>query len=295
MMRETDLYRYGKVVLITGASSGIGRAVAQTLKERGFHVYGTGRKAGDSPVDSGKDGGFLKMLSMDVLKEDTIRQAVESIVRFEGELNVLIHCAGMGIAGALEDVSLPDAQLQIDTNLMGSVCVLQHVLPVMRRQGKGLCMLMGSVAGFFGIPFQSLYSASKFALKGLNEALRLECAPFGIRCCLIEPGDTKSGFTQARLFSGTKQDSAYAQAFARAVYAMEQSELKGKDADSVVKVVLRVIRRKSPPVAVTVGFSYKLLRFLKRLVSERFAERMLKMMYIQAPLPPQDWMRAHME
>jgi NAD(P)-dependent dehydrogenase (short-subunit alcohol dehydrogenase family) len=294
-MRETALYRYGKVVLITGASSGIGRAVAQVLKEQGFHVYGTGRKISDAPVDSGRDGGFLKMLPMDVLKEETVQQAVESIVRCEGGLNILIHCAGMGIAGALEDTSIRDARLQMDTNLLGCVCVLRHVLPVMRGQKKGLCLLMGSVAGFFGIPFQSLYSASKFALKGLNEALRLECAPFGIRCCLIEPGDTKSGFTQARLFSGTKQDSAYAQAFARAVYAMEQSELKGKDADSVVKVVLRVIRRKSPPVAVTVGFSYKLLRFLKRLVSERFAERMLKMMYIHAPLPPQDWMRAHME
>jgi NAD(P)-dependent dehydrogenase (short-subunit alcohol dehydrogenase family) len=295
MMRETALYRYGKVVLVTGASSGIGRAVAQALKEWGFHVYGTGRKAADAPVDSGKDGGFLKMLSMDVLKEETIQQAIDAIVRCEGELNILIHCAGMGIAGALEDVKPQHARLQMDTNLMGCVDVLRHVLPVMRKQKKGLCMLMGSVAGFFGIPFQSLYSASKFALKGLNEALRLECAPFGIRCCLIEPGDTKSGFTQARLFSGTNQDSAYAQAFARAVYAMEQSELKGKDADSVVKVVLRVLRRKRPPVCVTVGFSYKLLRFLKRLVSDRFVERMLKMMYIQAPMPPQEWMRSHME
>ncbi|MGI6169395.1 MAG: SDR family oxidoreductase [Christensenellales bacterium] len=281
----------GKVVLITGASRGIGQAIALMLKDYGLHVYGTSRSAATTPLVSGFEGGFFKMLSMDVLRKESISNAVEAILDTEGRLDVLINCAGIGIAGSLEDMTLEEYNLQMDTNVNGTLAVMRHVLPIMRRQKSGLIINIGSVAGFIGIPFQSAYSSSKAAVALLTEALRLEVAPFGIKACVVEPGDTKTGFTAARVFCKAALNPAYRDTFERSVYAMERAEENGKSPDSVANVVLRLIKRKNPPARVCVGASYKAVRLLKRLLPGALVEAILTQMYLKAKPAPEGWAR----
>lgn len=282
---------YGKVVLVTGASRGIGRAIAMMLKDYGLHVYGTSRSKAITPLISGFEGGFFKMLPMDILQEQSVQSAVQALLATEGRLDILINCAGMGIAGSVEDMTAEEFKQQMDTNVGGTLAVIRNVLPVMRRQKSGLIINIGSVAGVIGIPFQSAYSASKAAVAILTEALRLETAAFGIRACVIEPGDTKTGFTAARVFCKNALNPAYREVFERSVYSMERSEENGKDANSVAKAVMRLISKKNPPARVCVGAEYKAVRFLKRLLPGVLVEAILKQMYLNAKPAPKDWAR----
>lgn len=273
-----------QVVLLTGASSGIGKATALWLMKRGFHVYGTSRKAGSPQAGrSGQEdtsGGLFEMIPLDVTSDESAERAIRAVLEKEGHIDVLINNAGMGIAGAIEDTSMEEAQKQFDINFFGTLRMIRHVLPVMRRQGWGKIIVIGSVAGVISIPYQSMYSASKFALEALVEALRHEAAPFGVKACLVEPGDTRTGFTSSRIIAGAAgKDSPYDSRFRKSLARMEHDEQNGAPPEDVARVVHRMILRKNPPVRRTVGFGYKAILILKRLLPSRLVEKLVGKLY----------------
>ena len=289
------------VILITGASSGIGRATALLLMSKGFHVYGTSRKAlglFDAPPDEtdGASGGFIRMLPLEVTDPASVEAAVAAVFAREGRLDVLVSNAGYGIAGPVEETAISEVKKQFDANFFGAFHIISRVLPFMRDQGCGKIIVIGSVAGIIAIPFQSVYSASKFALEGLVEALRPEIAPFGIQACIIEPGDTKTGFTNSRIYdkaghashSSSKEStdlfsrtdfSPYRHRFEKSVNRMEKDEKNGASPDTVAQVVYRMIMKKRMPVRTSVGFTYKALLFLKRLLPSRLTEKLISKLY----------------
>ncbi|MHB1315065.1 MAG: SDR family NAD(P)-dependent oxidoreductase, partial [Christensenellales bacterium] len=161
----------GKVVLLTGASSGIGQAIALHLISDGFHVYGMSRKTELPPLRPAECGGFLKMIHGDITSEESAAAAVAMVLGAEGRIDILINCAGTGIAGSIEDTSIEEAKKQFDICFFGPMRMCRQVLPVMRKQGNGQIINIGSVAEFIPIPFQAMYSASKYALESFTQAL----------------------------------------------------------------------------------------------------------------------------
>src|SRR5574344_1431731 len=179
------------VILITGITSGFGRAMAEKLNADGHKVYGTHRRATDFIPG-------VTYIAADATDEKQVEAAVKQVVDAEGRIDVFINNAGMGIGGPLEFCSLEDARRQMDVNWMGMVRFLHFVVPVMRRQGSGKIICLSSIGGLVGLPFQGMYSASKFAIEGYCEALRLEIRKFGINITTIEPGDFATSFTAQR-------------------------------------------------------------------------------------------------
>ncbi|HHW32483.1 MAG TPA: SDR family oxidoreductase [Clostridiaceae bacterium] len=291
------------VVLITGASSGIGKCLASLLSQRGYRVYGTSRKqplmnmesrsnaAGhgmsrdNTTFDRGStdspDCGFIKMIQLDVCCDESVEQAVNYVIQQEGRIDILINNAGFGLAGAVEDVSHEEAYRQFDTNFFGVLRMCRKVIPIMREQKSGIIINISSVAAQFSIPFQSMYSASKGALELVTEAMRIELKPFGIKVCLVEPGDTRTSFTDNRQTAkaALQEDSAYGERFRKSVNAMIRDEINGPAPEGVAKVVLKLIKRKNPPIRKVVGIKYKVFVFLKRLLPSRIVEYLISKMY----------------
>ena len=179
------------VILITGITSGFGRAMALQLSRDGHKVYGTYRRDSD-PIPG------VTYLKADVRDEDSLKDAVNRVIEAEGRIDTVISNAGMGIGGPLEFTSIEDAQRQMDVNFMGMVRLLNLVVPVMRSQHHGHIICVSSIGGLMGLPYQGMYSASKFAIEGYCEALRLEVRQFGIHVTVINPGDFSTGFTAQR-------------------------------------------------------------------------------------------------
>lgn len=273
-----------QVVLITGASSGIGLAIADYLMHKGFLVYGTARRpevsVDDIVAQNQESGGSIRMLAVDVCDEGSVQTAINLVISREGQLDILISNAGTGIAGSIEDASNQEAFMQFDINFFGSLRVIKAALPHMRKRGQGLIIAMSSVAGVIPIPYQGHYSSSKFALEGLIEALRHEIKPFGIRACLVEPGDTKTEFTSRRVIaSNATEQSPYYSRFSKSLARMEQDEQNGAPPLAVAKTVYRVIKRKKPPIRVAVGFQYKLILFLKKILPSGLCEKIVTLLY----------------
>lgn len=278
------MYRYdGNIVLITGASSGIGKAAAEYLSAKGCKVYGTSRKpqeehdCGELPY---KGPGFIKMIQLDVCSDESAQNAVSYVYEQEGRIDILINNAGFGIAGSVEDTSIEEAHSQLNTNFLGMLRMCKNVLPIMRAQRKGLIINTSSVAGLISIPYQSMYSASKYALEAVTEAMRIEVKPFNIKVSMVEPGDTKTGFTDKRVYTAASQgSSAYNEKFTKSINTMEKSEMGGPTPLKVVKAIDRIIKSKNPPIRVTAGFSYKLIVFLKRILPSRLIEYIVAKIY----------------
>ena len=316
---------YGNTVLVTGASSGIGKSCAENLAGMGFKVYGTSRKAQDlagpgiqdtaghdmqepprhgaqdfsghhadgasnngiqaDGAQKGKRGDAgqscgVTMIRMDVCSEESIKAAIDHIIEREGEIGIVVNNAGMGIAGSVEDTSPDEAFLQFDTNFFGMHRVIRQVLPHMRKNSRGLIINISSVGALFPIPFQSMYIASKAAVELMSGSLRNELRSFGVKVCVVEPGDTKTGFTANRLFvKAGGEDSAYFLQGKKSVEVMERDEMNGPEPIVVAKAVARAIKRKNPPAFITVGLSYKLLVFLRRLVPRSLVSFIVAKMY----------------
>lgn len=269
----------GKVVLVTGASTGIGAAVAKRLADSGYIVFGTSRRSGVvSPSVS------VRMLVMDVCSEASISAAVREIVDATGRIDVLVNNAGFGLAGALEDTSTDDMQHLLDTNLLGPLRMCRAVLPVMREQRSGRIVQISSLAGRIGIPFQGAYCVSKFGVEGFAESLSLEVKPFGIDVILIEPGDTKTNFTATREWTTAATASpVYVDRARHAIGVMEKSEQAGPPADKVARVVARAISDKKPKLRyVSATATERVALALKRTLSDRGFEKFISSIYAPA-------------
>jgi NAD(P)-dependent dehydrogenase (short-subunit alcohol dehydrogenase family) len=273
------------VFLVTGASSGIGRACAVHLARQGHRVFGTTRRPPDA-VAADLHGSLenpepLDVLAMDVDAEASVVHALEHVVERTGRLDVVVNCAGFGIGGAIEDMSDQDAWDILQTNLMGSLRVCRAALPSMRAQGSGMLINISSIGGRMGLPFQGLYSATKYAIEGLTEALRMEVRPFGIRATLIEPGDFCTGFTDnRRVVTGTASDDVYRSAREHALSVVERDERGGGTPDIVARLVERIASKRSPRVRYVVGpVAERLAATLKRVLPSKWFEWVLSIYY----------------
>src|SRR6185437_11345983 len=237
-----------KVVLVTGASSGIGRSCCEYLAGKGMTVYGASRS-----LSAGKVGAF-NSLRMDVTDDASVNEAVQQIYGSCGRIDAVINNAGNGIAGAVEETSSQEAMAQLDTNFFGAHRVCRAVLPIMRKQRGGVIINISSLAGLMAVPFQAFYSASKFAMEGLTEALRMEVKPFGIRVVLIEPGDFKTEFpTNRRNTAEAEKSSIYREQVDRCVGVMQEEEKNGHDPLEVARLAERIIHDPSPRLRYTTG------------------------------------------
>lgn len=269
-------YAYGRNVLITGASQGIGRACALLFAQNGYNVYAASRRAEETTACHGE--GSITGVVLDVRDEASISAARERIERECGGAGIVINCAGWGIAGAAEDTPDKDARAQFDTNFFGVLNVCRAFVPKMRERKNGLVLIIGSVAGRISVPFQCHYSASKAALETYCECLRMEAAPYGVRATIIEPGDTKTAFTAARAMA-IPEGSPYREVAEASVRKMASDEQKGKSPDTVAALALRLAGRKRPPVRKSVGFFNRLMLFLRRVVPSGIAERIIASLY----------------
>ena len=257
MVRENQ-----RVVLITGASSGIGLACATYLAERGFRVYGTSRRPNPGP--SG-----VTMLTADINEDQPVEQAVATLLAREGRLDIVVNNAGMGMGGAVEDTTTDEAKKLMEVNFFGVLRVCRAALPAMRSQGSGYIVNIGSIGGVIALPFQGIYSASKFALEGLSEALRMEVRPLGIRVMLIEPGDHKTGLTQSRHVT----QNNYGRSFEVALARTEQDEQNGPGPEQVARLLHRIVNQRNPRLRYTVGpVSQRASVWLKRFLPNGLME-----------------------
>jgi NAD(P)-dependent dehydrogenase (short-subunit alcohol dehydrogenase family) len=191
---------------------------------------------------------------MDVDDDSSVRDGVAEVITRHGRIDALVAAAGWGLAGAVEQTSVEDAKAQLETNFWGAVRVVQQVLPSMRARGRGRIVLMSSIGGQIGIPFQAFYCASKFALEGLGESLAYEVAPFGISVTLVQPGNFATDFTASRRVAKTSiDDESYRDAFEKAIAVMERDEMNGADPDAAASVVAKILDARNPPRRVSVG------------------------------------------
>ena len=229
-----------KVVFITGISSGFGKCTAEYLAQKGYMIYGTSRK--EVEVDS-----RINVLKADITDVDSVKAAVETVIRKEGRIDVLINNAGMGISGPIETALTDDIRLQMRTNFMGAVNVIQAVLPAMREQQSGTIINISSIGGLMGLPFQGFYSASKFAIEGMSEALRMELKPFHIKVVVIRPGDFITSFTSNRKIDGNlNENNPYEPQFRKSMSVIEADEKGGMKPDYFARKLARIIEKKNP-------------------------------------------------
>ena len=260
-----------KVVLITGGSSGIGKAIAEFLTDKGFIVYGTSR----SPEKYAANCHF-PLLKMDVLDPNSISQAISEIIQKENRIDVVINNAGVGITGPIEETPMPEIKKAFDTNLYGPLYVIKAVLPQMRKQKRGHILNITSIAGYMGLPYRGIYSATKGALEIITEAFRMEVKQFGIEMTNIAPGDFATNIAAGRYHAPLLKDSPYNGAYSNTLGMMNDHVDKGEDPKKMAMVVYRIIQNKNPKVHYRVGaFLQKFSIVLKRILPDKVYERML--------------------
>ena len=252
----------GRVVVVTGASSGIGREIAKYFANNGDKVFGLARSSFEEEN--------IKSISCDVTIKESVRLAIKEVITKEGHIDILINNAGCGVSGSVENSDIEDVKNMFNVNFFGAVSVTQEVLPFMREHGGGKIINTSSVASVIPIPFQSFYSATKSSLDIYAKALRLEVRPFNIEICNVLVGDTKSNFTSSRKKSQRDEGSVYEETVKRSVEKMENDEKNGKDPVSVAKTMFKLSLKKKLPPTKTVGVKYKLIVFLNKILPQKF-------------------------
>jgi len=246
-----------QVVLVTGASSGIGRACVIELLRRGHRVFGTTRRDPQPLTDEIRRetgvGEAFDAITMDVNHGVSVQRGVETIAARAGHIDGVINCAGMGIAGAIEDTDDDEAESIFATNFFGTLRVCRAVLPIMRQEGRGTIINVSSIGGRIALPFQGLYSATKFAVEGLTDSLRMEVRRFGVRVVLIEPGDFCTGFTDSRQRVRKAGSEAYSDTFERSIRVAENDERKGASPESIGQLAARILASRSPRARYLIG------------------------------------------
>jgi NAD(P)-dependent dehydrogenase (short-subunit alcohol dehydrogenase family) len=250
-----------KVVFITGISSGFGKHVSSLLSNKGYRVYGTCRTACEHDPS-------VNVLSMDVTDLVAVQDCVSKVLEKEGRIDILINNAGMHTGGSLEVIPDEDIRLQMETNFMGAVHTIKTVLPSMRAQGKGTIVNISSIGGLMGLPFQGYYSASKFALEGMSEALRMELRQFNIKVIVINPGDFHTNNTRNRKNTFTSgRNNAYESQFRNSLAVVEKDENNGWPPEILAQSICRILEKKRPAHRyIIASFEQKLAVVLKRIL-----------------------------
>ncbi|GAA3580452.1 SDR family oxidoreductase [Snuella lapsa] len=259
-----------KVVLITGGSSGIGKSIGTYLIKKSFKVYGTSRNP-----DRYKESLF-PILQLDVKDVTSIEKAVKTIIDTEGRLDVLINNAGAGITGPIEEIPEEEIRANFDTNFFGPINVIKAVLPQMRKQHSGLIINVTSIAGYMGLPYRGIYSASKGALELLTEAFRMEIKGFNIEMTNVAPGDFATNIAAGRYHAPILENSPYKKPYGDTLKLMDSHVDSGSDPNLMAEAVYKVILIKKPKVHYKVGvFMQKFSIILKRILPDRLYEKLL--------------------
>ena len=259
-----------KVVLITGASSGIGKAIASFLHEKKYIVYGTSRNP-----DKVKDLNF-KLIALDVLNTESIIKAVTTIIANEGRLDVLINNAGKGITGPIEDTPTIEMKANFDTNFFGPIEVMKAVLPQMRKQKGGKIINITSIAGYMGLPFRGIYSASKGALELVTEAMNMEVKQFGVQIINAAPGDFATNIASGRYHTPVFENSAYKKKYKENLDLMDSHVSEGMDPIVMAKGIYSIIQSDNPKIHYKIGgFMEKFSIVLKRILPDTWYEKLL--------------------
>ncbi len=259
-----------KVVLITGGSSGIGKSIGEYLHHKGFVVYGTSRDP------ERIQNSVFPLLALDVRNVDSIQAAVAKIIATSGRLDIVINNAGVGITGPLEEIPTEEIKNNFETNFFGPIEVMKAVLPQMRAQKSGLIINVTSIAGYMGLPYRSVYSASKGALELITEALRMEVKSFGIQITNVAPGDFATNIASGRFHAPLIKDSAYQIPYGNTLKMMDEHVDSGSNPNEMAEVVYRIIETKEPRIHYKVGaFLQKFSIVLKRILPDKVYEKML--------------------
>ncbi len=237
-----------KVILVTGASSGIGLACANALVSKGHIVYGSSRSLKNLKAS------VFKPIELDVTDDASVNKAIASIIATEGRIDVLVNNAGNGVAGPAYTMPVESAKKQFEVNFFGVVRMCSAALPGMIATNAGLIVNISSLAGLFGLPYQSMYSASKYAIEGYSQSLRMELRNTKIKVVLINPGDFKSAFSQNREKTPfTIQHPQLEKEYTTAVAAMEKDESIAPDPSSLAKQLCKIVDAGNPSHRYLVG------------------------------------------
>lgn len=259
-----------KVVLITGASSGIGKSIGEFLLTKGFIVYGTSRNPANYPDTK------INLVALDVRNTASIQQAITTVLTKEVQIDVLINNAGVGITGPLEEIPLAEIKNNFETNLFGPIEVMKAVLPSMRQHQKGLIINITSIAGYMGLPFRSIYSASKGALELITEAMRMEVKPFNIEITNVAPGDFATNIAAGRYHVPLVKDSAYKNTYGATLETMNTHVNNGSNPTEMATAIYQIIQTENPKIHYKVGaFMQKFSVVLKRILPDKIYEKLL--------------------
>jgi NAD(P)-dependent dehydrogenase (short-subunit alcohol dehydrogenase family) len=276
-----------KAVLVTGCSSGIGRATAARLARKGWTVYASARKP-DTIADLGAAG--CKLLVCDVADEESVRGAVAEVEAAEGAVGALVNNAGFGLEGPLEEVPIDEWRRQFETNLFGMVRLIQLALPKMRAQRWGRIVNVSSIGGRLTFPGGGPYHASKWAVEAMSDALRFEVKPFGVRVSIIEPGIIRTKFGETAVATVTEHGGAGPYAvLSKSVAERTAGAYEGPMAmmsagpESVARVIERAIKRRSPRPRYRVTAGGRMILVTRALLTDRGWDRMMRLAY----KPPQ--------
>ena len=261
----------GKVILVTGASSGIGLACATALQAAGHTVYGSTRD-----LKRIKSVSF-KPIELDVTNDASVKAAVAKIIKAEGKIDVLVNNAGNGVTGPAYAMPVESAKKQFEVNFFGVIRISSEVLPKMIEAGKGLVVNVSSLAGLFGLPYQGLYSASKYAIEGYSQSLRMELRNTGVKVVILNPGDFKTDFTENRekVPFPIKNEKLEAE-YNTAVASMEKDESIGANPDVIAKKLIQIVDSSSPSHRYLIGaFGQTIAVTLKRVLPGGIFEKLM--------------------
>jgi len=259
-----------KVVLITGGSSGIGKSIGEFLAGKGYTVFGTSRRP-EKYLDT-----KFPLITLDVLNNDSIKFAVQQVIDKSGNIDVLINNAGAGITGPIEEIPEAEIKRNFETNLYGPINVIKAVLPQMRKQNRGLVINITSIAGYMGLPYRGIYSASKGALELITETFRMELKDFNINMVNVAPGDFATNIASGRYHAPVIKGSPYEKKYGLVLKAIDEDVSKGNDPIKVAHQIYKIINSPNPKIHYKVGaFMQKVSIVLKRVLPDRVYERLL--------------------
>ncbi|WP_020531223.1 oxidoreductase [Flexithrix dorotheae] len=263
-----------KVVLVTGASSGMGKTTAELLLKKGYVVYGAARRV-EKMYDLKKAG--AKILQMDVTKEQSMVLGIEKIIKNEGHIDVLLNNAGFGLYGAIEDVTMEGARYQMEVNVFGLMRLIQLVLPYMRKRQNGTIVNISSIGGKIANPIGGWYHASKFALEALSDSLRMEVKQFGINVIVIEPGGVKSEWSEIAMENAHKisANGVYGKMIQKMIEAGKKFKDKNAEPEIIANLINKAITSKKPKTRYSGGFMAKPLLFLRKVLSDIQMDKMI--------------------
>jgi len=259
-----------KVVLITGGSSGIGKAIGEFLFHKGFTVYGTSRNQ-EKIANS-----LFPLIALDVRNVESIKHAIGKIISISHRIDVVINNAGVGITGPIEEIPTEEIKNNFETNFFGPIEVIKAVLPQMREQNSGLIINITSIAGYMGLPYRGVYSASKGALEIITESISMEVKSFGVDIVNVAPGDFATNIASGRYHAPVVKGSAYEKPYGNTLKQMDEHVDSGSNPDEMAMAIYQIIKVKNPKLHYKVGaFMQKFSIVLKRILPDRVYEKML--------------------